>query len=72
MRYMVTGLPSWAAWIWTLCTEKRRRIFTAAVCRCWNAPPRGGGGYALGTGISVADYLPFDHYMAILQAARDF
>ena len=32
----------------------------------------GGGGYALGTGISVADYLPFDHYMAILQTARDF
>ena len=30
------------------------------------------GGYALGTGNSVADYLPFDHYMAILQAARDF
>ena len=29
------------------------------------------GGYALGTGNSVADYLPFDHYMAILQAARD-
>jgi uroporphyrinogen decarboxylase len=31
-----------------------------------------GGGYCLGTGNSVANYIPLDHYLAMLDEARKF
>jgi len=31
-----------------------------------------GGGYALGTGNTVANYIPVKNYLAMLEAGRDF
>ena len=44
--------------------EKRCRLMLE---RTWER-----GGYALGSGNSIADYIPFENYMALLRAANEF
>jgi uroporphyrinogen decarboxylase len=43
-----------------------------ARCRAMLARARGRGGYALGTGNSVPEYIPQDHFIALLRAALEY
>lgn len=56
MNFMVTGTPD--------------RIFDRATAMLERARTR--GGYLLGTGNSVPEYIPFENYSALLRAAETF
>jgi uroporphyrinogen decarboxylase len=67
---MATASRCWAAYMDFLCrageAEVRQRVRrTLEACQP-------GGGYCLGTGNSVANYIPLGNYLAMLDEGRRF
>ena len=63
--------PCWAASTWISSAGRRKRRSAARVRETLDACLPGGG-YCLGTGNSVANYIPLDNYLAMLDEGRRY
>ena len=66
-----TASRCWAASTWISSAAPTRRPSASACARRWT-PAMPGGGYCLGTGNSVANYIPLDNYLAMLDEGRRY